>query len=155
MEELKLGTTAHVKIASGSFTEAGNFTAKNKKGIRYHIPKRMLDALDIKENSDISFPLHAYSVVSEIGVRNPNAVQDDKGQWTDVITGDACNEFLEERVLRAEITAIYKSRQEYIDDEIDDSMESVEIAKGIEDRAKKVGLNEEAVIAIVNASIPS
>jgi len=135
MEELTLGAIVHIVLESGNFTANGNYSAYDESGTRYHIHKRMCDALNWKEDKDVVFPLYSIASVKEIGTR------DDAGELTDV------------KVNRLAVTKIYATRQEYIDSQIDKQTTKIEIAQGVSEKATSAGLNEDAVKALLLASI--
>ncbi len=138
MEELKVGAILHIVLESGNFTDNGNFSAYDESGTRYHVHKRMCDALNWKENTDVVFPLYSIASVKEIGTQ---------------LDTDADGEFNGPKVNRLAVTKIYATRDDYIKSQVDKQTTKIEIAKGVSEVAVSAGLTEDAVKALVTASI--
>ena len=153
---LEKGLSTAVKIVVAKITDKGNGTFRTKKGThRYFVPQAVLESAGIKALADITFPLYCYAKVEEITPRNPNAVADEKnpGKFKDIVTDKECKEFLDEKVLRPEITVIYKTKAEFFGDSADDDLEGAEYATFLRERGKAAGLDDELVNTIANQSV--
>ena len=129
----------NVKIESGNFTEAGNFSAYDDEGNRYFVFARVMQNNGWSTNEEVTFPFYAKVVAKAIGQLDGNneAVVDING--VPVTT------------LRDQITCIYKSRQALIDSAVDKISLEIEIQSAVQAQATSAGLSQTRVNALLEA----
>lgn len=129
----------NVKIISGNFTEAGNYSAYDNKGNRYFVFARVMENNGWKTNEDVTLPFYANAVTKPIGQLDAN------GEPLVDANGVAVT------VNREQITCVYKSRQDLIDSAIEDIALDVEIQSAVQAHATQAGLSQSRVNALLEA----
>lgn len=124
-----------VMLVRGQFSDKGNFSGYNSKGVRIHVPAIMMSELgyakDAKDADDkpvkIEYPLYACVVERTFNVLN------DEGEETD------------ETFTRAQAGSIFKTRQEAIDAMNSDDLLALEAKADLYKGAKNFGLTEDTL----------
>jgi hypothetical protein len=127
-------------INNGAFTANGNFSGYTALGVRVHLHKRQMEALEWKANADITFPFFCIAEVKEIGSLNADgsAVVDANG--------------VEVKSERLTALSAFKTKAEITQAHADSKLLDVEIAQAIETQAKASGLSDSAIATLANAS---
>ncbi len=127
----------NVKIISGNFTEAGNYSAYDKQGTRFFVFQRVMENSGWKTNEDVTLPFFANVVSKPIGQLDANgdAVVDVNG--TPVVT------------MREQVSCIFKTRQDVIDDAVEDISLEIDIQTAVQALATKSGLSQSRVNALL------
>ena len=129
----------NVKINSGNFTEAGNFSAYDDEGNRYFVFGRVMENNGWTKNEDVAFPFYAKVVTKPIGQLDANGEPMIDVNGVPVTT------------LREQITSIYKSRQDLIDNAVDKASLEIEIQSAIQKHATEAGLSQSRVNSLLEA----
>jgi hypothetical protein len=118
-------------INSGNFSPNGNFNGYNTKGERIHIYKRQMDALGIKVDADFKqfFAIVAKKTYGARLDKDGNAIPYADGKLT---------------MTRDTATAVFKTKQEYIDAHVIDATLDAEVAQAIKKEYTAVGITSEA-----------
>ena len=124
-----------VMLVRGQFSEKGNFSGYNSKGVRIHVPAVMMKELGYAKDAKdaegkpvkIEYPLYACVVERTFNVLN------DEGEETD------------ETFTRAQAGSIFKTRQEAIDAMNSDDLLALEAKADLYKGAKSFGLTEETL----------
>lgn len=122
-------------INNGSFTAAGNFSGYNLKGDRIHIYARQMEALGWSNNSDVEYPF--YCITKDSTMKD----LDSNGQETGVVT------------MRETATSVFKTMQDITSAHVSSVTLDMQIQKSIAEEAAKVGLTQEAITSLLNASV--
>lgn len=129
----------NVKIKSGNFTEAGNYSAYDNKATRYFVAKRVMENSGWTKDADVTFPFYANVITKSIGQLDAN------GEVLVDANGVAVT------VLRDQITCIYKTKEELIEDAIDEVSLDIDIQSAIQAHASSAGLSQTRVNALLDA----
>ena len=129
----------NVKIISGNFTEAGNYSAYDNKGTRYFVNKRVMENNGWSSDTDVTLPFFANVVTKPIGQLDAN------GEPLVDANGVAVT------VLRDQITCIYKTKEALIADAIEEVALDIEIQSAIQAHATTAGLSQTRVNALLDA----
>lgn len=124
-----------VMLVRGQFSEKGNFSGYNSKGVRIHVPAVMMKELGYEKDAKdaegkpvkIEYPLYACVVERTFNVLN------DEGEETD------------ETFTRAQAGSIFKTRQEAIDAMNSDDLLALEAKAELYKGAKSFGLTEDTL----------
>ena len=124
-----------VALVRGQFSEKGNFSGYNSKGVRIHVPAIMMNELGYEKDAKdaegkpvkIEYPLYACVVERTFNVLN------DEGEETD------------ETFTRAQAGSIFKTRQEAIDAMNSDDLLALEAKAELYKGAKSFGLTEDTL----------
>lgn len=129
----------NVKIESGNFTGAGNYSAYDDEGNRYFVFARVMENNGWTKDAEVALPFYAKVVTKPIGQLDANgdALLDTNG--VPVTT------------LRDQITCIYKSRQELIDSAVDKVSLEIDIQSAIQAQATSAGLSQARVNSLLEA----
>ncbi len=127
-------------INNGAFTANGNFSGYTALGVRVHLHKRQMEALEWTKNEDVKFPFFCIAETKQIGSLDAsgNAVVDANGVE---ITSD-----------RLTALSAFKSKAEITQAHADSALLDVEIAQAIQTQATASGLSESAIATLANAS---
>lgn len=127
-----------VVIETATLSPKGNYTVKNDEGNQFHVAKTTMESAGFNKIEDIKFPLYALMVEQTITpwVDGKPQIDSDGNELT---------------VIRPTITKIYKSREEYVQRQVDKQSVNIEIAVGIKTAGIKSGLNEETVNSLLAA----
>lgn len=136
---LKTENMKNVKIISGNFTEAGNYSAYDNKGTRYFVNKRVMENNGWSTDADVTLPFFANVVTKPIGQLDAN------GEALVDANGVAVT------VLRDQITCIYKTKEDLIQDAIDEVSLEIDIQSAIQTHATSAGLSQTRVNALLDA----
>ena len=136
---LKTEKMKNVKIISGNFTEAGNYSAYDNKGTRYFVNKRVMENNGWSTEADVTLPFFANVVTKPIGQLDSN------GEPLVDSNGVAVT------VLRDQITCIYKTKEALIQDAIDEVSLDIDIQSAIQAHATTAGLSQTRVNALLDA----
>tara|TARA_R110000868_G_scaffold367400_1_gene630371 strand:+ start:325 stop:726 length:402 start_codon:yes stop_codon:yes gene_type:complete len=127
-------------INNGAFTANGNFSGYTALGIRVHLHKRQMEALEWKANEDIKFPFFCIADTKLIGALNADG--------STVVDANG----LEIKSERLTALSAFKTKAEITQAHADSKLLDVEIAQAIQTQAKASGLSESALSALANAS---
>lgn len=124
-----------VMLVRGQFSDKGNFSGYNSKGVRIHVPAIMMSELGYAKDAKdaegkpvkIEYPLYACVVERTFNVLN------DEGEETD------------ETFTRAQAGSIFKTRQEAIDAMNSDDLLALEAKADLYKGAKSFGLTEDTL----------
>lgn len=124
-----------VMLVRGQFSDKGNFSGYNSKGVRIHVPAIMMNELGYAKDAKdaegkpvkIEYPLYACVVERTFNVLN------DEGEETD------------ETFTRAQAGSIFKTRQEAIDAMNSDDLLALEAQAELYKGAKSFGLTEDTL----------
>lgn len=124
-----------VMLVRGQFSDKGNFSGYNSKGVRIHVPAIMMTELGYAKDAKdaegkpvkIEYPLYACVVERTFNVLN------DEGEETD------------ETFTRAQAGSIFKTRQEAIDAMNSDDLLALEAKADLYKGAKSFGLTEDTL----------
>lgn len=124
-----------VMLVRGQFSDKGNFSGYNSKGVRIHVPAIMMNELGYAKDAKdaegkpvkIEYPLYACVVERTFNVLN------DEGEETD------------ETFTRAQAGSIFKTRQEAIDAMNSDDLLALEAKADLYKGAKSFGLTEDTL----------
>ena len=122
-------------INNGAFTAAGNFTGYTALGERVHIFGRQMEAIGIKKEDKVQFPLFVIADNKTI-----NKV-DAEGNPT------------EETAQRLTALSVFAKKEDLIQAHVDSNMLTVEITKSVKATASSAGLTEAEVEALLEATI--
>ena len=122
-------------INNGAFTAAGNFTGYTALGERVHVFGRQMEAIGIKKEDKVNFPLFAIADMKTI-----NKV-DAEGNPT------------EETAQRLTALSVFAKKEDLLQAHADSSLLNVEVAKAIKGQATSAGLSEAEVSALLEAAI--
>lgn len=146
---MNTSTTGLITIAilSGNFATGadnkGNFNAYDEDGIRYFVPKRLMEnnGWTTDELAQKAMPFYAKAKINIIGQLDAegNVAMNPDGT---PITHE-----------RLQITSIWKTREALIKSAIDKRTLDIEIEAGVKAVATSAGLTEAHLLALVNASI--
>lgn len=127
-------------INNGAFTANGNFSGYTALGVRVHLHKRQMEALEWTKNEDIKFPFFCIADEKEIGSLDAsgNAVVDANG--------------VEIKTKRLTALSAFKTKSEITQAHADASLLDVEIAQAIKTQATSAGLSDSAIATLANAS---
>ena len=127
-------------INNGAFTANGNFSGYTALGVRVHLHKRQMEALEWTTNADIKFPFFCIAEEKLIGSLNTNgeAVTDSNG--------------VEIKTPRLTALSAFKTKNEITQAHADSSLLDVEIQQAIQTQAKASGLSDSAIATLANAS---
>ena len=127
----------NVKINSGNFTAAGNYSAYDNKGTRYFVAQRVMENSGWKTDADVTLPFFANVITKKIGQLDANGE----------VLLDA--EGIAVTVLRDQVTCIYKTKAELIQDAVDEVSLDIDIQSAIQAHATNAGLSQERVNALL------
>ena len=127
-------------INNGAFTANGNFSGYTALGVRVHLHKRQMEALEWTANEDVKFPFFCIADEKEIGSLDAqgNPVVDSAG--------------VEVKTKRLTALSAFKTKAEITQAHADSSLLDIEIAQAIRTQATDAGLSESAINALANAS---
>lgn len=119
-------------INSGNFSSNGNFSGYNFKNERIHIHGRQMEALGYKPGDKIEYPFFIVAENKTYGARldasgNPIPYADGKLTMT-----------------RATATAVFKTKEEYINAFVLDKVLEAEVASAIKREMNAVGITSQA-----------
>lgn len=139
INHLKNRKMKNVKIISGNFTEAGNYSAYDNKSNRYFVNKRVMENNGWSTEADVTLPFFATVITKPIGQLDAN------GEPLVDANGVAVT------VNRDQITCIYKTKEELIQDAIDEVSLEIDIQSAIQAHATSAGLSQSRVNALLEA----
>lgn len=119
-------------INSGNFSGNGNFSAYNTKGERIHIHSRQMAALGYKAGDTVQYPFFVIAENKTYGAR-----LDADGKPIPYADGKLT-------MTRATATAIFKTKQEYIDAFVLDKTLEAEVAQAVKREMAAVGITSQA-----------
>lgn len=127
-------------INNGAFTANGNFSGYTALGVRVHLHKRQMEALEWNTNADIKFPFFCIAETKQIGSLNADG--------SDVVDANGV------KITSDRLTALsaFKSKDGIIQAHADSKLLDVEITQAIETQAKASGLSDSAIATLANAS---
>lgn len=127
-------------INNGAFTSNGNFSGYTALGVRVHLHKRQMEALEWTTNADVKFPFFCIAEVKQIGSLDTtgNPVVDANG--------------VEIKSERLTALSAFKTKNEITQAHADSALLDVEIAQAIQTQATSAGLSESAIATLANAS---
>lgn len=122
-------------ILSGKFTGKQNFSGYSSLGQRVHIFGLQMNAIGITTDADVKFPFYCVAEVKEINEVDANMAP----------TG----------VTHERLTAlsVFKTRAELINAHVDAGLIDAEIASAIGTGASALGLTQESIGKLMNASV--
>ena len=129
----------NVKIISGNFSEAGNYSAYDNKGTRFFVNKRIMDNNGWTKDADVTLPFFANVITKAIGQLDAN------GEPLIDANGVAVT------VLRDQVTCIYKTKEALIQDAVDEVSLDIDIQSAIQAHATSAGLSQTRVNALLDA----
>jgi hypothetical protein len=127
-------------INNGAFTANGNFSGYTALGVRVHLHKRQMEALEWSSNADIKFPFFCIAETKQIGALNADGtpVMDTNG--------------VEIKSDRLTALSAFKTKNEITQAHADSKLLDIEITQAIETQAKASGLSDSAIATLANAS---
>lgn len=136
-----------IEILSGNFATGegnqGNYNAYDEDGVRYFVPKRLMEAngWTTDEQAAAAMPFYAKAKVNVIGQtdKDGNIAIDEKGM---PITRE-----------RLQIMSIWKNRQALIDSAVNKGTLAIEIQAGINKVATSMGLTNDHITALMKATV--
>lgn len=152
-----------IEIVAGNFATGtgnqGNFNAYDSDGNRRFVHKRLMESKGWKSDVDLKdqFPFFAIGHTKQISVLTPklddkgNPVLDAQGNAVRVAKVDADGN--EVKVERLELTAIFKTEQEMLDNQIRKNSFGIKVVAGIQKQATDAGLTEPVVNALLTAVV--
>lgn len=114
-------------IVNGSFTKAGNFTARTSTGEQIHVSARQMESIGMTKQEDVKFPIFGFS---DIMMRNFN---------------DANGNLKEEKEPRLETLSIFKTEAERTSAFVLENTQAITLKKAIKDAYSTAGLTEEDI----------
>jgi hypothetical protein len=146
---MNTSTTGLITIAilSGNFATGadnkGNFNAYDEDGIRYFVPKRLM------ENNGWTTDALAQAAMPFFAKAKINIIGQLDAEGAIMLNADNTPVTHE----RLQITSIWKTRAALIQSAIDKRTLDIEIEAGVKAVATQAGLTEAHLLALVNASI--
>lgn len=128
-------------ITSGDFTNAGNFSGYNAKGIKIHFHKRQMDSLGFSKEKQPTYPFYCIAEV-----KTYNAKKDDQGNPIPFADGKLTME-------RLTATSAFMNKSLLISAHAEESLLDREIEHEINKQASTRGLTSDSVAQLANASI--
>ena len=131
-------------INSGNFSSNGNFSGYNFKNERIHIHGRQMEALGYKPGDKIEYPFFVVAEKKTYGAR-PKLGLDGKPELND----DGTPKFIpyadgKFTMTRDTATAVFKTKEEYINAFVLDKVLEAEVASAIKREMNAVGITSQA-----------
>lgn len=128
-------------INNGAFTPNGNFSGYTALGERVHVFNRQMQALGWSKQEDVKFPFYVIGTTKQIGQLDAEGKPVMNADGTPVTLG------------RLTALSAFKTRDEIKQAHADAALLDIEIAQEIRTQATTAGLSENAVSALMNASV--
>jgi hypothetical protein len=146
-----------VEILSGNFTSAGNYSGYDDDGLRYFIPKRLMEAKGFTSDEDVKLPFWTKAGIKENDVLDPNQEPelDAKGKPIPLLTPRVLlnADGTHTKSTRLQVFSIFSSREELVTNCVNKASIDIDIQAGIVGRATSAGLTEDMVQALLAVSL--
>ena len=123
-------------IASGKFTENGNFTGYTATGERVHVHKAQMASLKWEKNEQVKFPFFAIGTVKQIGQLGEDGKPKTNLDGSPVL------------VDRLTATSVFAEKQALVNARVDDLTLDIEITQAVKASAEKAGLTEKELSSL-------